>query len=136
MASVAEKGIQTEVYISVDVETSGPNPSDYDMLSIGACRVDDLDASFYIELKPVTGNAIPGALAITDLDLDVLRETGEEPRKAMEAFEDWLHNVVSKEERPVFVALNAPFDWMFVSDYFHRFCRRNPFGHSALDIKA
>jgi len=34
------------------------------------------------------------------------------------------------------VALNATFDWMFVNDYFHRFLQRNPFGHSALDIKA
>ncbi len=34
------------------------------------------------------------------------------------------------------MALNAPFDWMFVNDYFHRYLQRNPFGHSALDIKA
>jgi len=25
---------------------------------------------------------------------------------------------------------------MFVSDYFHRFLGRNPFGHAALDVKA
>jgi hypothetical protein len=36
----------------------------------------------------------------------------------------------------VFVAFNAPFDWMFVCDYFHRFLGRNPFGHSALDVKS
>jgi DNA polymerase III alpha subunit (gram-positive type) len=36
----------------------------------------------------------------------------------------------------VFVALNAPFDWMFVADAFLRHLGRNPFGHTALDIKA
>jgi DNA polymerase III epsilon subunit-like protein len=36
----------------------------------------------------------------------------------------------------VFVAFNAPFDWMFVNDYFHHYLGRNPFGHRALDIKA
>ena len=36
----------------------------------------------------------------------------------------------------MFVALNAPFDWMFINDYFHRYLGANPFGHSALDIKA
>jgi inhibitor of KinA sporulation pathway (predicted exonuclease) len=34
------------------------------------------------------------------------------------------------------VAFNAPFDWMFVNDYFHRYIGQNPFGHSAIDIKA
>ena len=28
-----------ETYISVDIETAGPNPAEYSMLSIGACRV-------------------------------------------------------------------------------------------------
>jgi hypothetical protein len=36
----------------------------------------------------------------------------------------------------VFLAFNAPFDWMFVEDYFRRFLGRNPFGYSALDMKA
>ncbi len=34
------------------------------------------------------------------------------------------------------MALNAPFDWSFINDYFHRYLGNNPFGHSALDIKA
>ena len=33
-------------------------------------------------------------------------------------------------------AFNAGFDWMFIEDYFQRFLGRNPFGHSALDMKA
>ena len=41
MAHVAYPGIQKEAYISIDVETSGPNPSEYDMLSIGACLAED-----------------------------------------------------------------------------------------------
>ena len=34
------------------------------------------------------------------------------------------------------VGFNVPFDWMFVADYFHRYLGRDPFGHSALDLKA
>ncbi|MCU0521127.1 MAG: 3'-5' exonuclease [Anaerolineae bacterium] len=136
MAHVAHPGIQSEAYISVDVETSGPNPGDYDLLSIGACRVDDRDQGFYVELQPVKGNAIPGSLAISGLSMQVLAQTGVAPARAMVQFEAWLHDVVPGSQRPVFVALNAPFDWMFVNDYFHRYLQRNPFGHSALDIKA
>ena len=40
------------------------------------------------------------------------------------------------EHRPIFVAFNAPFDWMFINIYFHRYLGHNPFGYSALDIKA
>ena len=136
MAHVSGPGIQVEAYVSVDVETSGPNPSDYDMLAIGACLVENPECGFYIELQPVTGNAIPGSLAISDLSLENLRVNGVPPVQALRRFEAWLHTAVSAEQRPVFVALNAPFDWMFVNDYFHRYLKYNPFGHSALDIKA
>jgi ribonuclease T len=35
-----------EVFISVDVETAGPIPGEYSLLSIGACRVDDDTEAF------------------------------------------------------------------------------------------
>jgi len=54
----------------------------------------------------------------------------------MACFETWLAAQVPSGRRPIFVAFNAPFDWMFVNDYFHRFLGRNPFGHAALDLKA
>lgn len=38
--------------------------------------------------------------------------------------------------KPVFVGLNAAFDWSFINYYFHRFLGRNPFGFSALDVKS
>jgi DNA polymerase III epsilon subunit-like protein len=98
--------------------------------------VDNPACGFYVELQPVTGNAIPGSLAISDLSLEDLRQNGLPPVQALQRFEAWLHTAVSAEQRPVFIALNAPFDWMFVNDYFHRYLKRNPFGHSALDIKA
>jgi DNA polymerase III alpha subunit (gram-positive type) len=50
-------------------------------------------------------------------------------------FAEWLEGQIP-EDRPIFVAFNAPFDWMFVNDYFHRFLGRNPFGFAALDLKA
>lgn len=127
---------QTEVYISIDVETAGPCPGDYSMLSIGACLVDDPASTFYVELRPVSDNALPEALRISGLTLEHLHEHGIPPAEAMAWFEAWVHDVTPKGHRPVFVAFNAPFDWMFVCDYFHRFLGRNPFGHSALDIKA
>ena len=52
-----------EIYISVDVETAGPIPGEYSMLSIGACVADNSDYSFYVELKPINDNADPAAFS-------------------------------------------------------------------------
>ena len=51
-------------------------------------------------------------------------------------FAAWLEKVTLPGSKPLFVALNAPFDWSFINDYFIRSIGRNPFGHSALDMKA
>jgi len=66
----------------------------------------------------------------------VLAETGLEPAAAMQSFDAWLTAGLGSDEQLVFVGLNAPFDWSFVNYYFHRFLGRNPFGFTALDIKA
>jgi DNA polymerase III alpha subunit (gram-positive type) len=54
----------------------------------------------------------------------------------MAALEGWVARVVPAGARPVLVALNAPFDWMFVADACWRHLGRNPFGIGAIDIKA
>ncbi len=125
-----------EVYVSVDVETAGPNPSQYSLLSIGACLVADRERTFYAELKPVNDKYDPVALSISGLSMEELARRGLAPPKAMAAFDEWLASEVPSSHLPVFVAFNAPFDWMFVTDYFYRYLGRNPFGHAALDIKA
>lgn len=125
-----------EVLVSVDVETAGPAPGRWSLLAIGACLVVDPDRSFYVELRPESDEATDEALAVSGLSMAHLHEHGRPPTKAMTAFADWLAGVVPPGHRPVFVGFNAPFDWMFVNDAFHRHLGRNPFGHSALDIKS
>lgn len=125
-----------ELYISVDVETAGPIPADFALLSIGACLVDEPSNSFYIELQPDRDKVSPEAMAIHGLSFERLAKTGVPALEAMQSFAKWVGGVTNKNQRAVFVALNAPFDWMFINDYFHRYLGMNPFGHSALDIKA
>ena len=124
-----------DCFICVDIETAGPNPTEFSMLSIGAALVEDPEQSFYVELQPFNGNHEEGSDRIHGLSLPALMETGTEPGEAMQQFADWVREVADGRN-PVFVAFNAPFDWMFVNDYFHTYLDRNPFGHRALDIKA
>ena len=125
-----------EVWISVDVEASGPSPSTGSLLAIGACLVDDPYSSLYLELKPVPG--MPWSLAaarVHRLSRERLIRNGLEPADAMGRFDDWVEEV-SEGREPVMVGWNADFDWMFIADYFARFMGANPFGHAPLDIKA
>lgn len=125
-----------EVFFSVDVETSGPIPGEYSLLTIGACDVFNDTQTFECKLKPTTRNAIPEALAVTGLSLEALEHEGLTPVEAMQNFHDWVKDVAGTDGKPVFVGFNAAFDWSFINYYFHRYLGENPFGFSALDIKA
>lgn len=122
--------------VSVDAETAGPNPADYGLLTIGACTLSKPRQTFYVELKPVSLNAEPGAMAVHHLDLKRLEKDGLAPADALTNFSDWLRATISDERGPLFLGFNSPFDWMFLNDYFHRYLGFNPFGHSSLDIKS
>ena len=122
-------------YVSVDIETAGPSPTDHPMLAIGACAVDDPTRTFYIELRPDRTGVDEAALRVSGLSLERLATSGVPAGEAMDRFANWVDSMAGNA-RPTLVALNAPFDWMFVADYFHRYVGRNPFGHSAIDMKA
>jgi DNA polymerase III epsilon subunit-like protein len=129
--------VTAETWISVDVETSGPTPAAGSLLAIGACLVDRPEEAIELLFRP--DPALPwsdDAEAIHRLSRDRLAREGLPPREAMKRFAAWLEAVVPAGSRPVFVAFNAPFDWMFVADAAWRHLGRNPFGISALDLKA
>jgi ribonuclease T len=131
-----DEDIRPETYVSVDVETAGPNPGTYALLSIGACVVGEQERGFYVELTPDKDAVVETSMAIGGLTMEYLVAEGVPPLTALLQFEEWLEREVPPGHRPVFVGFNAAFDWMFVSDYFWRYLGRNPFGHSAVDVKA
>ncbi|PNY78791.1 3'-5' exonuclease [Pseudomonas fluorescens] len=125
-----------ELYVSVDIEASGPIPGEFSMLSFGACIVGHPEKAIYLELKPDSLKHDPEAVEVTGFDLELLTQTGLEPQEAMQQFAAWVGAVGTDAGKPVFVGLNAPFDWSFVNYYFHKYLGQNPFGFAALDIKA
>lgn len=126
-----------ETWISVDVETSGPAPSVASLLSIGACLVDDPGQGIEILVRPVPGRGwSEEAEAVHGLSRERLAAEGLEPADAMQRLAAWLEAVVAAGSVPVFVSFNAPFDWLFVADHLWRHLGWNPFGTSAVDLKA
>jgi DNA polymerase III epsilon subunit-like protein len=127
---------EREVLVSVDVETSGPSPSVASLLSLGACLVEDPAEAIYLELRPEPGlRWDESAAEVHGLDRERLEREGLAPADAMGRLIAWL-DTVADGGRPVFVSLNASFDWMFVADALWRTLGRNPFGIAPLDLKA
>ncbi len=114
------------VAIMIDVESDGPIPGDYSMISFGAVIVDDqLDKTFYGKLKPISDQWIPDALAVSGFSRDECMAF-EEPDTVMIYFKDWIKEHSSS--RPLFFSDNNGFDWQFINWYFWHFLNENPFG--------
>jgi len=128
--------INDELYFSIDVETSGPVPGEFSLLSIGACLVSQPTTSIYLELKPASTRHDPEALAVSGLSLDRLEQDGHTPPEAMQLFGEWIKSSCHPGQKAVFVGLNAPFDWSFINYYFQKYQGSNPFGFTAIDMKA
>ena len=122
-------------YFSVDIESSGPIPGRYSMLSLGACAVDEPELSFYVEFQPISAEFVPEAMKVSAFDLEKLKKTGTAPTQAMADFQKWIEEN-SSGQKPVFVGFNASYDWQFVNWYFDSFVGSNPFGFGAVDIKS
>lgn len=130
-------------YFCVDIETSGPVPGTHSLLSLGVVHVRRFGGRYqlmddaYWEFQPAFPGVLDAAMAVCGLDLERLKRDGHTPEQGMKAFADWVNDRKKQQkERPIFVAHNAPFDWMFCVYYFHLAGIENPFGHSALDAKA
>jgi hypothetical protein len=137
---------RVDSYFSADVETDGPIPGPYSMLSFALVYAGSFDGrtfkrpaelhSFYRELKPISDEFESEALKVNGLDRAKLCLTGEDPRVAMLAANRWILEI-SGDTKPVLVAYPLSFDWTWLYWYFIRFCREgSPFGYSqCFDIK-
>ena len=81
-----------DVYFSADVETDGPIPGPFSMLSFALVyagrfdgvhftRPDAFDRTFYRELKPISTSFEPEALQVNGLDRDRLCHEGKIQKK-------------------------------------------------------
>jgi DNA polymerase III epsilon subunit-like protein len=126
-----------EIYIATDVEADGPIPGPYSMISLGMSVVGQPERTFYTELKPISDDYIPSALAVSGLDREhLLREAPDAETAMREAFQ-WVQDL-KQVGQPVFLAAPAVWDGMFVHWYFMRFIGESPFGPtgSGVDLRS
>lgn len=142
----ATTGAERDVYFSVDVETDGPIPGDYSMLSFALVLAGTFDGerflapaqydvSFDAELQPVGAQFDPAALAVNGLDRERLRREGRAPAEVMREASSWV-DAQARGGTPVLVAYPLGFDWAWLHWYFVKFTGSSPFRHSrGFDLK-
>lgn len=128
-----------EIYVSTDVETDGPIPGQYSMLSFASAAY--LADKTLLDTFSATLQTLPGA-SVDPRAVDwwsarpqawqAARTNPEDPEVVMKRYAAWLRGLPG---RPVFVGYPAVFDFMFIYWYLIRFAGESPFPHSALDIK-
>lgn len=130
---------QAEIYVSTDVETDGPIPGPYSMLSVGSAAYDaagQLLGTFSANLETLPGAGADADTAAWWLKFPAAwaacRSDLQKPETALPAYAAWLKALPGK---PVFVAYPAAFDFMFVYWYLIRFAGESPFSFAALDMK-
>ncbi len=133
-----KKSVQ-EIYVSTDIETDGPIPGEFSMLSFGSGAFTagkDLIATFSANIHTLEGarqdpdtmqwwESKPEAWKAARRDL-------KDPSVAMHEYANWLNLLPG---RPVFVGYPASFDFAFINWYLIKFVGENPFSFVALDIK-
>jgi len=135
--------INNELYVSIDVETDGPIPGEYSMLSIGSAIFDSLGnivGKFERNLKE-----LPNATQ----DKETMDWWATEPKAwkycrknpidADKVMRSYLRHLlgIKKTHRKDLVCIGYPitFDFMFVYWYLIRFTGKSPFSFSGIDIK-
>src|SRR6266702_125139 len=119
-------------YVMVDIESDGPIPGHYSMVSFGAVIVEPgLGRTFYGKLKPISEKWIPEALKVSGFRRDDVLKF-DDPAAVMRRFDGWLKENV--KDRPMFISDNNGFDWQFINWYFHHFLGANPFGFSSTNL--
>ncbi|WP_189822867.1 3'-5' exonuclease [Streptomyces finlayi] len=145
---MSPRRVKPSLYLSVDIEADGPIPGPYSMLSFGAAVAgrQDPDGSyvahdpeaqtFYRELRPISEEFDPAALAVSGLDRDELLAKGTNPVQAMADFTAWVTEVSTGVGQPVMCGYPASYDWTFLYWYLIRFTGSSPFSHSgSMDMK-
>jgi hypothetical protein len=138
---------KTDAYFSADVETDGPIPGPFSILSFALVyagtfdgvrfqRPEDYRQTFYRELRPISDTFEVEALQVNGLDRSRLCLEGEPPERAMGAAARWVRQVAGVR-KPVLVAYPLSFDWTWLYWYFIRFSKDgSPFDYSrCFDIK-
>jgi hypothetical protein len=128
-----------ETFVSIDIETDGPIPGEYSMLSFAAVAFDEdanVISSFEANLLPTGAKQDERTMtefwAKNPEAWDYCTKNQQDPAVAMPAFVAWVESLPGVKTA---VCAPAGFDWTFTYWYMIKYHGRSPFSYSCLDVK-
>jgi hypothetical protein len=120
-------------HVVLDVESDGPCPGLYNMISFGLVSVGNPALNFLGEVSPVLDSpGISGAREVSGVAFETQKSFAA-PAAVMLAAKQWLVELTDGK-RPIIWSDNPAFDWQFWNWYCHKFVGENPAGFSARRI--
>lgn len=117
----------TQLWIMVDIETSGPLIGTHSLVELGAAvgsaKRGVLDR-FAALIRPI-GTAV----VASERSFEEARRIGVDPARAMREFAAWSAPYLKK--KALFIARPAAFDWPWIVWYAWTYLGENPFGFKA-----
>lgn len=103
------------------------------MVSIGVVVLDeDLDKTFYTQIRPITDEYVPEALAVSGFSREQT-QSFIDAETAIKKLDEWI-NFLHPSDRVQAWSDNPGFDLPWVTYYGQKFLKKNIFGHSCRDI--
>lgn len=122
----------------LDVESDGPCPGLYNMISFGLSSVYKPELTFYRMVLPITNDGIPQARNVSGISYDEQIMQGSPVRAAMDCSATWLKQtqleLCGQDKRVTIWSDNPAYDWQFWNYYFAFSGLENPAGFSARRI--
>lgn len=119
-------------WVVIDVESNGPCPGLFSMISFGAVLLtEELDQTFYGQTLPLNENYKEGIYSPLGVTWDEHCKY-QDPNVVMFEFTSWLNQVC--KSRPIMISDNPAWDFQWINYYFWLYNCENPFGHSARRI--
>jgi DNA polymerase III alpha subunit (gram-positive type) len=133
-----------QIYVVVDIETDGPVPELYSMLSLAAVATTEKEEidSFYEKTLPLKGALQhPSAMAWWKTQPEAWQEVTTDAQSADKVLKDFSKWLNSLGKAPIFVAHPLAFDYPFITWYLWKFAGKNPFANiegtpKALDLSS
>jgi hypothetical protein len=117
----------------IDVESDGPCPGLFNMISFGIVSLADPELGFMGEVAPIVDHpGLPEARAISGVSLQT-QKTYPEAGLVMHSACEWLMRATDGERASLW-SDNPAYDWQFWNWYCHKYVGRNPAGFSARRI--
>jgi DNA polymerase III epsilon subunit-like protein len=120
--------LDSQLWIMVDIETSGPVIGTHSMTELGAAvgsKKDGVLDRFEALIQPI-GTAV----IASPESFEKARKEGSTPKEAMQRFSAWSAPHLKK--KALFVARPAAFDWPWIVWYAWTYLGENPFGFKSV----